>query len=180
MATPEEKARLAQIRRRHEEASTNWQLSGGGLELLAVLVRHTPPAPIAKLLDDCGYTDRDFLMHAHEDIAFLLAMLKRAAEKLRSVIPPDDARDMERREREAAEKNFAAECAIKCQNDRAFRQFLIERHQLQDAGDTERVKTRVRSILAITSMGELNEDENAAARWQALRSDFKAWMRVKA
>ncbi|MBW9113126.1 hypothetical protein JNB88_05625 [Rhizobium cauense] len=180
MATREEKERIAQIRQRHEEASTNWQLGSGGLELYAVVIRQTPPAPIVKLLDDCGYTDRDFLMHAHEDIAFLLAMLKRAAEKLRSVIPPEDPRDVERRERQAAESNFAAECAIKCQNDRAFRQFLIERHQLQDAGDTERVKTRVRSILAITSMAELNEDQNAAARWKALRSDFKAWLKVSA
>jgi len=180
MATTEEKNRLAAVKRRHEEASTSWQLGSGGLELFAILVPGTPPAPIVKLLDDCGYTDRDFLMHAHEDIAFLLAMLKRAAEKLRSVIPTEDPRDIERREREAAERNFAAECAIKCQNDRAFRQFLIERHQLQDAGDTERVKTRVRSILAITSMGELNKDENAAARWKALRSDFKTWLKVGA
>ncbi|MBB3315146.1 hypothetical protein FHT77_000988 [Rhizobium sp. BK181] len=180
MATPEEKERLAQIRRRHEEASTDWQLGSGGVELFAVIIRRTPPAPIVKLLGDCGYTDRDFLMHAHEDITFLLAMLKRAAEKLRSVIPPEDPRDIERREREAAEKNFAAECAMKCQTDRAFRRFLIERHQLEDPADTERVKTRVRSILAISSMGELNEDENAAARWKALRSDFKAWMKVSA
>jgi len=36
MATREEKERIAQIRQRHEEASTNWQLGSGGLELYAV------------------------------------------------------------------------------------------------------------------------------------------------
>ncbi|QRM44011.1 hypothetical protein [Rhizobium sp. BG4] len=180
MATVEEKERLGAIRLRHEQASKDWQVGGSGLELHAVLVPRTPPVAIVGLLEDCGYTDRDFLVHAHDDVAFLLAMLKRAADKLHSLVPPEDPREIERREREAAEKNFAANCAMMCANDRAFRQFLIERHQLQDAGDTERVKTRVRSILAITSMAELNDDENAAKRWKALRSDFKTWLRVSA
>jgi hypothetical protein len=53
----------------------------------------------------------------------------------------------------------------------------MEAHQLQDAGDAERVKTRVRSILNVTSMADLNKDPAAAARWQSLRGDFDAWRR---
>lgn len=55
----------------------------------------------------------------------------------------------------------------------------MEAHQLQDAGDAERIKTRVRSVLAISSMKELNEDPAAAARWQNLRGDFDAWRRTR-
>jgi hypothetical protein len=66
---------------------------------------------------------------------------------------------------------------MKCKSDQAFRQYLIERHDLRDATDAERIKTRVRSILDIQSMAELNTDEAAAGRWKSLRVDFEQWRR---
>lgn len=170
MATAEEKQRLDEIRSRHDLASTNWHLTKDARrqeQLSANLIANVPPSTIAVLTDDCGYQDRDFLLYAHADVSFLLSMIARAARKIRELQPkPNDP------------PNYAAECAIKCQRDGAFKRYLMEAHQLQDAGDAERVKTRVRSILAISSMAELNTDAAAAARWEKLRHDFKTWVRT--
>lgn len=168
MATAEEIQRLDEIRSRHRGASTDWHLTFGRNreeQISARLVPNVPPTPVVILSEECDLQDRDFLLMAHADIDFLLQMMSRAAQKIRQLeTPPRDP------------KNFAAECAIKCQNDGAFKRYLMECHQLHDAGDAERVKTRVRSILAITSMAELNTDPVAGARWEKLRNDFKAWM----
>ena len=67
---------------------------------------------------------------------------------------------------------------MKCASDQAFRRFLEERHNL-DTSDLERIKTRVRSILAIQSMKELNTDENARKRWLSLRVEFDTWRRAR-
>jgi hypothetical protein len=139
--------------------------------------------PIAHVLPDCPFDDKRLMVLTPVLLRALLTIIDEASRIIRASQPPEDPRAAERRRRDAreeADKDFAANCAMMCANDRAFRQFLIERHELQDAGDTERVKTRIRSILAITSMAELNNDPNAAQRWKALRSDFKAWMRVSA
>jgi hypothetical protein len=123
--------------------------------------------PIAHILPDCPYDDRMLMIRAPLLVRALLVLLKRAFDEIRKLqkqLPPP--------------KNFAAECAIKCQNDFAFRRYLMERHDLKDGRDAERIKTRVRSILAISSMRELNEDPAAAARWQSLRSNFDAWRRM--
>lgn len=138
---------------------------------------------IAHVLPDCPFDDKRLMVLTPVLLRALLVLLDEAFRIIRAGQPPEDPQAADRRkrkEREDANKDFAAECAMKCANDHAFRRFLIEQHQLHDAGDTERVKTRVRSILAITSMAELNTDPNAAERWKALRSDFKAWLRVSA
>jgi hypothetical protein len=136
--------------------------------------------PIAHVLPDCPFDDKRLMVLTPTLLRALLVLLDEAFRIIRAGQPSSDPRATRRQSEEQSDKDFAAECAMKCANDRAFRQYLIERHQLQDAGDTERIKTRVRSILAITSMGELNKDEGAAQRWKALRSDFKAWLKVDA
>lgn len=120
--------------------------------------------PIAHILPDCPYDDRKLMIKAPVLVRALLVLLKQAFDEIRKL-----------QKQQPQPKNFAAECAIKCQNDFAFRRYLMERHDLKDGGDAERIKTRVRSILAISSMKELNEDPAAAARWQSLRSNFDAW-----
>ncbi|NLS02290.1 hypothetical protein HGP14_02760 [Rhizobium sp. P32RR-XVIII] len=180
MASAADTARLASIRQRHADASRDWQLGRGGTELHAVIVANTSHVQIAELAPDCGYLDRDFLLHAHEDIAFLLRLLKRASEKVRSLSPPEDPRVIERRhakrQRQEMElhTDWARDCGIKC-NDRLFRRFLVERYQLPDVADAERIAVSVRNILRVQSRGELNTDPAARRRWIDFRSDFEAW-----
>ncbi|MBD9372073.1 hypothetical protein IB238_05445 [Rhizobium sp. ARZ01] len=121
--------------------------------------------PIAILLPDCSYDNRRLMRSAPVHIAALLTLLDEAFRVIRELQP-----------KPAKAKDHAAECAMKCANDRAFRRFLQERHGA-DIADTERVKTRVRSILAIQSMAELNSDENARQRWKSLRAEFDNWRR---
>ena len=76
-----------------------------------------------------------------------------------------------------ADKNFAAEAAIKC-GEPAFKKFLIERHGLESPASDERTAQKLRSLLNIGSRAELNKDDAAAAAWKALRGDFDAWKRT--
>lgn len=172
MATAEDQQRLDIIRTRHSEASTDWKFGVGDGQVEYIAARLLPNAervPIAELTIECGYQDRDFLLNAHADMLFLLQLL---SESFRAV------RSLRLAQQKTKSPDLAAECAMKCQNDFAFRKYLMERHDLQDAADAERIKTRVRSVLAITSMKELNEDPEAAKRWKSLRADFDAWRRV--
>lgn len=124
--------------------------------------------PIAHVLPSCSFDDRMLMTKAPVLVRALVAICERSFEEIRRLKP-----------KETKAKDFAAECAMKCQTDFLFARYLMEAHQLQDAGDAERIKTRVRSILAISSMKELNEDPTAAARWQKLRGDFDAWRRTR-
>ncbi|MBB3299734.1 hypothetical protein FHT72_003487 [Rhizobium sp. BK077] len=124
------------------------------------------PRTIAAIAADAPFTFQDFLIRAGERQQFLLNMLDRCGRAYRQLL-----------DRQPKPKRYAADCAMKCRNDQAFRQYLIERHQLRDATDFERIKTRMHSILNIQSLNELDTDEAAAARWKSLRSDFENWKR---
>jgi hypothetical protein len=175
MASQAETARLAAIRARVSEASTDWQLASTGTQLTAVVVANTPPAPIAELTVDCGYVDRDFLRYAHEDILFLLGLLRRAADKIRKLTPEDKRQE----EQAKASGNFSAECAMKC-DDQAFRRFLLEKKAAKDVTDSTRVASHVRYLLKIDSRSEINHSAEARNRWLDLRAEFEAWMKVDA
>jgi hypothetical protein len=176
MATDQDRAILAAVRSRLDQASFGWQLSRDGEKLEATLVPNTRPVTIVTLTTDCGHEDRDFLVNAHADITFLLRLLGEAFRTIRMQSQGGQSTQLQRRQAAPAgeAKDFAAECAMKC-GDQLFRRYLIERHALVDATDEIRVATRVRSILAVKSRGELNTDPNAAARWKNLRADFDAW-----
>jgi hypothetical protein len=60
----------------------------------------------------------------------------------------------------------------------AFRAFLEEAHGLERPLSPERVATKVRSMLGVTSRAELNNGGQAAERWKALRGEFEAWRRA--
>ena len=177
MATPGQWDQVAALRRRHDEAARDWSLSISGEELFAVIVPKTPPVAIATLSADCGYEDREFLLHVHQDIGLLLRLLDEACEVIRrnrNSSPP--ARQARQQAAPSKPKDYAAECAMKC-NDMRFRAYLREKHDLETT-DAERINTRVRSILAIGSRAELNTDPKAAARWQSLKTDFELWSRT--
>lgn len=182
MASEVDKRRLEQIRARHDGASKDWHLSADGEQLVAQLLLRTKPVAVASMAEDGGWQDREFLLHAHADIEFLLRLLAAAFNKIRSMSPPEDQRAVDRRRAERrpemeVHKNYSAECSMKC-GEQAFRRYLIERHGLQDATDNIRVETRVRSLLNVQSRAELNSDPAAAKRWISLRADFDAWRRM--
>lgn len=178
--------RLEQIQIRNGEASRDWHLIARGREherIGATLAPGTDPVAICILTPDCGYADRDFLIYAHADQVFLLEMLTRAYDRIRAQRAEIDRRAAEIHSLQCRiagkpEGNYAAECAMKCKDDHLFRRYLIDRHGLTDATDLERVKTKVRSLLAIGSMAELNEDLAAVARWKDLLADYSNWRKA--
>lgn len=129
--------------------------------------------PIAYFTPDCSYDDRRLMLKAPELVRALLVIMEAAFDRIRSLQPPENHqhRQSERSERK---KDYAAECAMKC-NDRMFRRFLVERHNVPDVADAERVAVSVRNILRIKSRAELNTDPAAAARWVEFRGAFEAW-----
>ncbi|WP_152534611.1 hypothetical protein [Martelella sp. AD-3] len=130
---------------------------------------------ICSLPPSCPADNRE-LIRRHIDIpADLIGMLDAAAR-----------RDAERRReigqlRQALEskggkpaKDYAAECAMKCA-DPAFRQFLVDRHDLPYPATDKTTATRVRFVLAVTSLSELNTDAAAASRWRGMVQEFDLW-----
>lgn len=174
MATAEEIQRLQRIR--HELAAIGpdliIQADDKDLHLCSADPMDGEIAPIAILLPGIDISLQNFLVHAIAHQRFLLALLDRCARARKEL-----ASQLQREEESRKAPNYAIECAIKCQKDQAFRRFLIECHDMPEAVDTERVKVKVRSILAIESMAELNDDLAAAARWNNLRKDFNRWRR---
>jgi len=176
MATEAEVRRLQQIRQRHADASTDWSLSEDYKKIFARVIPGTAPVALVETTDDCDWPDRDFLLAAHGDIKFLLELLRVAfaeIRRLQSRSTPHPA-DRQRRQREEKPADYAAECAMKC-NDRLFRRYLVECHNVPDVADAERIKISVRNILRVNSRGELNTDPAAAARWLDFRASFEAW-----
>lgn len=125
--------------------------------------------PIAYFTPDCSYDDRRLLLKAPELVRALLLIMETAFDKIRSLEPRPPHRD-----RNDKLKDYAAECAMKC-GDRLFRRFLVERHNVPDIADAERVAVSVRNILRIKSRAELNTDPAAAQRWVDFRAAFEAW-----
>lgn len=165
-----EKDRLEQIRRRHHEASSGWMLgvSNGCETLTARFIPADEPTMVATLAKDSSYADRDFLLSAHTDIAFLLGLVDRAIRAMRSI--------QRRQERDERAKDFAAEAAMKCAEP-LFQKFIADRFGLEPPIDEKRVATRLRSILRVASRSELNSNPAAASAWRQLRSDFETWKR---
>ncbi|MBY5849619.1 hypothetical protein HFN51_03475 [Rhizobium leguminosarum] len=166
MATDAEKRKLEHIRLSLEMVGRDWSIEADG-EATRLMVRDPAdgmPRPIATFAADAPAPFLAFAVASADFLTLTLDLLDRCSRAYRELAG-----------RQPKPKNFATECAMKCKSDQAFRQYLIERHDLRDATDAERIKTRVRSILGVQSMAELNTDEAAAARWKSLRVDFEQW-----
>jgi hypothetical protein len=168
MATPAEIAQLATMRDDLKKVGVDWSVEAdaGALTLCVRDPDDGEIRPVATIIEGTPFAFQNFLIRSAANQALALDLLDRCRRAYRDVAG-----------RPQKPKNFASECAMKCKSDQAFRQYLIECHDLQDATDAERVKTRIRSILAIQSMAELNTDEAAAGRWKELRADFERWRR---
>ncbi|MGR9252687.1 hypothetical protein [Rhizobium leguminosarum] len=169
MATPVEIAQLATMRDDLEKVGVDWSVEAdaGALTLCVRDPADGEIRPVATIVEGTPFVFQNFLIRAAGNQVLALDLLDRCRRAYR---------EMAGRQQKQS-KNFATECAMKCKSDQAFRQYLIECHDLRDATDAERIKTRVRSILGIQSMAELNTDESAAARWRDLRAAFDRWRR---
>lgn len=168
MATEAEKRKLEMIRQDLSMVGAEWSIEADDAGL-AIVVRDPAddkPRTIAAIGGDVPFAFQDFLIRAGERQQFLLDMLDRCSRAYRELA-----------RKQPKPKRHAAECAMKCKNDQAFRQFLIERHGLQDATDFERIKTKMHFILRIDSLNDLDTDEAAAGRWRDFRSTFEQWRR---
>jgi hypothetical protein len=132
--------------------------------------------PIARF--DAGASEDEiaFICDAAGTVRFLLDLVDRAIAKtkalqpeLRGQPPAGPVADMR--------KNYAAEAAMKC-SEPAFLCFLEEQHGLERPLSQDRAIQKLRSVLGINSRKELNMDDQAAARWKAMRGDFENWKRT--
>lgn len=134
---------------------------------------------LARFGDGATVDEINFASDAPAMVRFLLGLLARAFDEIRALRGEPPVRNEPAREPAArSSKNFATECALKCQDAR-FKVYLEERHGLERPLTDERVAQRVRSILGVTSRNELNNGGEAAERWKVLRSDFAAWLKAE-
>ncbi len=117
----------------------------------------------------------DLVVDLPETLGFLLSLIDRAIAKHRKA--GEAASDAPPQQRPRDQKDFAAECAMKCAEP-AFRVFLEEKHGLERPLTDERVAQRVRGLLGVRSRRELNDSDRAGAAWRQLRGEYDAWRRA--
>jgi hypothetical protein len=139
---------------------------------------------IATFHADASTEEMQFAAGAPGNVRFLLGLVDRAiasAKRGSGRSPRADAGAPAQGQPQsgdpARERNYAAEAAMKCAEP-AFKKFLMERHGLESPATDERAAQKLRSLLGVTSRAELNHDDDAAARWKALRADFENWKRA--
>ncbi|MER9901624.1 hypothetical protein [Mesorhizobium sp. M0130] len=131
--------------------------------------------------DGATVDEIDFVCNAPETVAFLLRLFDAACFQIRQLRGlPEPRRQNEPAGEPMARdvKNFAAECAMKCKDDAAFKLFLHEVHGLEKPLTDERVAQKVRSLLGVQSRKELNNGGRASEAWLALRGTFDAWRKA--
>lgn len=159
-----------------EEWSESYNVAKGRSELCSKDRMTGRVEPMATILPECGFADQRLILNARTYLAALDALFVEACRVIRSQEPPEATAERERHRKEK-ETDHAQQCGRLC-NDRVFRRYLLERHQLTDQSDIERINTRVRHILAVQSRAELNTDPSALARWKNLLADFYAWRKL--
>ncbi len=150
---------------------------------------------IAQLHPGASDAERDFILAAPDAVGFLLGLVDRASRRIREMkgdpasraegapAGRGDGRDARSGlppsadSGEPGRKDYAAEAAMLCGKP-AFGVFLEERHGLERPLTPDRVTSRLRSVLGVTSRRELNDGGEAARRWKALRADFEAWRKA--
>lgn len=164
-------ARLFAIREQLAAIDGQWVLASAGDRLF---VEATGPmgelSEVVTFHADASTEEMQFVASALDHVRFLLGLVDRAIAKARGGNPPTPDLEPQR-------KDYAAEAAMKC-GEPAFKRFLMERHGLESPASDERTAQKLRSLLGITSRAELNHDDQAAARWKALRGDFDLWRRA--
>lgn len=126
--------------------------------------------PLAILTEDAGWADIEFLIRGAQMLQALVA----AGRRQRWIIQQQDAEIRRLKgEPDPNENRFshARQCAMWC-GKQDFQQWLRDVHGT-DIADANRIATHVRNMLKVKSRAELDENSEAAARWQSLLKSFK-------
>ena len=127
--------------------------------------------------DQATVDEIEFVCNAPETVGFLLRLLDDAFAKIRTLKGDPAPRNEAAGEPAAKVKDFATECAMKCQEPR-FKVYLEEKHGLERPLTDDRVAQKVRSLLGVNSRRELNNGGKASEAWKALRASFAAWLKA--
>jgi hypothetical protein len=149
-----------------------WAFEPRGNNIAVIARRSTgDEALICTLHADALPDERDLICGAAENLAFLLSLIGRASDAVRNLKKQLDAQQTA-----AVQKKYAAQAAILL-SDRTFQRFL----EIKGAGgpvrDKAQADTRLKSILAISSKKEIDNDPRAQAAFLHFRKDFEAWKR---
>ncbi len=126
--------------------------------------------PLAILTEDAGWADIEFLIRGAQMLHALVA----AGRRQRWIIAQLEAeiRRLNGEPDPTAKKfSHAQQCAMWC-GKQDFKQWLRDIHGA-DIADDNRIATHVRNMLRVKSRAELDQNEEAAARWQDLLKSFK-------
>ncbi|RVM91496.1 hypothetical protein [Sinorhizobium meliloti] len=171
--SPQQK-RMDAIRNRVALATSDWGIQSDGGKICLTAASKEGTFLVATIAEGAPIGDSEMVLNAPYDLIWLLGTYDALAGRYRAVVA--ELRRHAPPQHQQKPKDYAAECAMKCAEP-AFKKFLEECHGLARPLTDDRVATKVRSILAIGSRAELNDDFAAAARWQDLRSAFDAWRR---
>ncbi|MDH0116772.1 hypothetical protein N7379_19975 [Rhizobium pusense] len=149
-----------------------WAFEPRGNNIAVIARRSTgDEALICTLHADALPDERDLICGAAENLAFFLGLLDRASSAVR-----DLRKQVEAQQAAAVRKKYAAQAAMLL-SDRTFQRFL----EIKGAGGAVRDKTqadtRLKSILAVSSKKEIDNDPRAQAAFLHFRKDFEAWKR---
>ena len=162
--TREQKAsRFRAIVDRRERISVDWQLTPEGNGILARLI---PGQPLEQVLTFDINADRNDIAAVAampDDEAFLIELVRDLGRQLIDLQPKP--------KREATTANYAGRLL----GNYDFQRWMFEVHQFERPSDKEALKVRVRGMLQIESLNDLNTDEVARKRYFSLVNDFEAW-----
>lgn len=149
-----------------------WAFEPRGNNIAVIARRSTgDEALICTLHADALPDERDLICGAAENLAFLLGLIGRASDAVRNL-----KKQLEAQQAAAVRKKYAAQAAILL-SDRTFQRFL----EIKGAGgpvrDKAQADTRLKSILAISSKKEIDNDPRAQTAFLHFRKDFEAWKR---
>ena len=179
-ATISDKQRLDLIRARVGSAGNDWLIVADRKTIsigrdwlifsdvrLTRIMRDGPDGSddVLHFAETATYDERELVMNAPKDIRFLIGLVDRSVAKVRDLLS-----------RLPEQKDYTAQAAMLCA-DPAFKRFMAEKHDLQSPLTDERVATRLRSVLRISSRADLNTSDPAAERWKGLVKSFENWKR---
>lgn len=147
------------------EWSESYNLRDGIAEICIPNRLNGEVEPIAHILADCPYDDRRMMIKAPLYLAALLLLLQEALKR----IPREAAAEPPKRR----VQTVAQACGRMCGHP-DFLHFLSTCENV-DTSDRERVATRVRTMLGISSRAELDTDEQARERWFSLYRRYETW-----
>lgn len=151
-------------------AGDQWVVETDDDRVHLVAFRHMDEATIIATFHKDALAHEIELVALGLDVARMLLDVGDRAKRIIAAL----RRALGREERRASEKNYSANAAITVK-EASFWRFL----EVTTTGGPVRTETaadtRLKSVLAITSKKQLNEDARAAGRWLSLRRDYENW-----